>query len=70
MRVKKVSKLEEIGNFDLFTINELTGLFFGYSKLEDIDFLREKKLNFIIEIRELLESLYPERIINHINEYV
>ncbi len=70
IRVKKVSKLEEIGNFDLFTINELTGLFFGYSKLEDIDFLREKKLNSIIEIRELLESLYPERIINHINEYV
>ena len=39
-------------------------------KVEDVDFMRERKIVCIIEMRELLESIYDTNTINHINEYV
>lgn len=70
VRVRKIGDLYELEDIDIFTINELSAMFFGYMKVEDVDFMRERKIVCIIEMRELLESIYDTNTINHINEYV
>lgn len=70
VRVRKIGDLYELEDIDIFTINELSSMLFGYRRVEDIDFMRENKINCIIEMREFVESIYDGNVINHINEYV
>lgn len=67
---KKIGSIDEIEDIDLFSINEISALFFGYMSVEEVDFMREEKLSCIIEMKELIDSIYSYRGINHINEYV
>ena len=70
VKVNKIGEIQEVEDIDIFTVNEISALMFGYMEIEKLDFMRDEKINCIIELRELLNSIKEGKKANHINEYV
>lgn len=71
LKAEKISELKDkTDDLDVFTINELTSICFSYHSIDEIDHIREEKLNNIIAIRDIFSNIKNDLCINHINEYV